>query len=79
MKQSKRTSATLNGVAEEKMNVRCVDDVTGKELPCSAVRRTREEEQEFIKLDTRQCTRLSKIRDEKLSTHRRLPLTFRGS
>ena len=37
MKQGKRAGVTLDAVQEEKVILRCVDDVTDKELPWSAV------------------------------------------
>ena len=37
MKQGKRAGAALDAVQEEKVILRCVDDVTDKELPWSAV------------------------------------------
>ena len=35
-------------MAEQDWNVRCVDDITGKELPWTAVGRAREEELKYL-------------------------------
>ena len=47
-KQCARTDATMGAVAEADSNVRCAGDHTGKQLPWSAVRRSREEELKYL-------------------------------
>ena len=48
-RQCERTDETWGAMAKEDSNVRCVDDITGKELPWTAVRRAREEELKFLR------------------------------
>ena len=54
-KQCERTNDTVGAITQEDSNVRCVDDITGKELPWTAVRRAREEELKYLR-DTRNLT-----------------------
>ena len=49
VKQCNGTGVTLNAVGEAELNARCVDVVTGKGLPWSAVRRAREEELKYLR------------------------------
>ena len=34
---------------EEEQDVKCIDDVTGKEMPCHAVRKALEQEQMYLR------------------------------
>ena len=47
-KQCEGTCGTSGATAEEVSNVRCSDDITGKELPWTAVRRAREDELKYF-------------------------------